>query len=109
MTALFIVRAIVPEADREAFDHWYETEHLPDAMRAFGTDRARRGWSEIDPGTHVAVYEFPTLAHARRIAANDGSPEIQALIAEFDRVWQGRVTRSREIVGVAQDLASKGN
>lgn len=109
MTALFIVRAQVPEGDRAAFDQWYETEHLPDAMQAFGTHRARRGWSDLDPGTHIAVYEFPTLEHARRIAAKDGSPEIQALIVEFDRVWQGRVTRTREIVGVAQDLGSKGN
>lgn len=104
MTALFIVRATVAKADRTAFDQWYETEHLPDAMRAFGTDRARRGWSDVDPGTHIAIYEFPSLEHARRIAANDGSPEIQKLIAEFDRVWQGRVTRSREILGIAQDL-----
>ena len=104
MTALFIVRAEVPEADRDAFDRWYEAEHLPDAMRAFGTVRARRGWSDLDIGIHIAVYEFPSLEHARRIAANDGSPQIKALIAEFDRVWQGRVTRTREIVEVAQEL-----
>ena len=108
MTALFIVRASVPAADHDAFNHWYETEHLPDAMKAFGTDRARRGWSDDDPNTHIAVYEFPTLDHARRVAANDGSAEIQALIAEFDRVWQGRVTRTREIIGVAQDLQGEG-
>lgn len=77
-------------------------------MKAFGTDRARRGWSDVDPNIHVAVYEFPTLGHARRIASNDGSTEIQALIAEFDRVWQGRVTRTREIIGVAQELRREG-
>ena len=104
MTAVFIVRAVVPEADRKAFDHWYETEHLPDAMKAFGTTAARRGWSETDPGIHIAIYEFPSLDHARRIAADDGSAQIQALIAEFDRVWQGRVTRTREIVGIEQTL-----
>ena len=103
MTALFIVRAEVGEADRAAFDRWYETEHLPDAMRAFGTDRARRGWSDADPGIHYAVYEFPALEHARRIAAQDRSPEIKALIAEFDRVWPG-VPRSREIIGISQVL-----
>ena len=107
MTAVFIVRAVVPEADRNAFDHWYETEHLPDAMNAFGTTGARRGWSETDPGIHVAIYEFPSLDHAKRIAAADGSAEIQALIAEFDRVWQGRVTRTREIVGIAQTLEAE--
>ena len=103
MTAIFIVRAEVAEADRAAFDRWYETEHLPDAMRAFGTDRARRGWGDTDPGVHYAVYEFPTLDHARRIAANDKSPEIKALIAEFERVWPD-VSRTREIIGVSQEL-----
>ena len=107
MTALFIVRAEVPQADRQAFDGWYEAEHLPDAMKAFGTTRARRGWSDLDAGIHVAVYEFPSLAHARRIATDDGSAEIQALIAEFDRIWQGRVTRTREIVAIEQILEAK--
>jgi len=35
MTAYLIVRAEVAEADRAAFDHWYEAEHLPDAKAAF--------------------------------------------------------------------------
>ena len=104
MSALFIVRAQVPEPDCAAFDTWYQTEHLPDAMAAFGTARARRGWSDLDPGTHVAVYEFDTLERARQIVGGDASDAIKALIAEFDRVWQGRVTRSRELVAVAQNL-----
>ena len=104
MTALFIVRAEVAEADRDAFDHWYETEHLPDAMAAFGTDKARRGWSELDPGVHVAVYEFDSLDKAQAVVGGDASDAIRALIAEFDRVWQGRVTRTRELLPIAQTL-----
>ena len=102
MTAYLIVRAEVAEADRDAFDRWYETEHLPDAHAAFGSLTARRGWSDVTPGVHIAIYEFPSLARANQIAA--GSPEITALIAEFDRVWQDRVLRSREVVGVKQAL-----
>jgi hypothetical protein len=35
MTALFIVRAVVADAgEREAFDRWYEQEHLPQAAAA---------------------------------------------------------------------------
>ena len=49
----------------------------------------------------MAFYEFGSLAEARRIV---GSDEIKALISEFDRVWQGCVTRSREIVGIDQSL-----
>ena len=103
MTALFIVRAEVPQADRAGFDRWYETEHLPDAMAAFGTTRARRGWSETDPGTHVAVYELDTLEQAHETVGGDASDTIRTLIAEFDRVWPN-VTRTREIVGVRQVL-----
>ena len=42
MSASFIVRAQVMDASvKEAFDRWYEDEHLPDAVKAFG---ARRAW-----------------------------------------------------------------
>jgi hypothetical protein len=101
MTAYLIVRADVGEADRQAFDRWYETEHLPDAKAAFDTLSARRGWSDVTPGVHIALYEFPNLERAREVLA---SSAIKALIAEFDRVWQGRVTRTREVVGITQVL-----
>ena len=39
--AYLAVRAEVPEADRVQFDHWYETDHLPWALRVF---KARRAW-----------------------------------------------------------------
>jgi hypothetical protein len=102
MTAYLIVRAEVPEADRAAFDAWYRDEHLPDALMAFAALSARRGWSDVSPGVHLAIYEFRDLAHAR---AKTGGSEIAALIAEFDRVWQGRVVRSREVLDVSQVLA----
>ena len=39
-SAFFVVRAIVTDAGkRAAFDRWYETEHLPDAVKAFGVAR----------------------------------------------------------------------
>ncbi len=35
-TALLMVRAeLADAADRPAFDRWYETEHLPDALKVF--------------------------------------------------------------------------
>lgn len=101
MSAYLIVRAVVADTDRTAFDHWYETEHLPDALKAFGAITARRGWSDVTPGIHIALYEFRDLDHAR---AATGGPAIAELIAEFDRVWQGRVTREREIMGISQVL-----
>ena len=39
----FVVRATVADAaKRKAFDRWFETEHLPDAAKAFGVKKARR-------------------------------------------------------------------
>lgn len=101
MTAFLIVRAEVPEADREAFDRWYENEHLPDAVKAFNCDSAERGWSDVDPGVHMAFYAFPDLACVREVASSDA---IKEMIKEFDRNWQDRVQRSREILEIKQKL-----
>ncbi len=99
MTAYLIVRAEVSESDRDAFDRWYAEEHLPDAKAAFNVTKAFRGWS--DSGAHFAFYAFPDLAAAEKAT---GSEAIAALIAEFDRVWQNRVVRTRQVVDVAQVL-----
>ena len=99
MTAYLIVRAEVSASDRDAFDRWYAEEHLPDAKAAFGVGKAFRGWA--DDGAHVAFYAFADLAAAEKATNSDA---IAALIAEFDRVWQDRVTRTRRVVDVAQVL-----
>jgi hypothetical protein len=98
----FMVRAVVADAaDRPGFDHWYETEHLPDAVAAFHARRAWRSWSRTDPSVHIAFYEFATVEEAEALG---GSPALQALVAEFDRVWHGRVTRTREVLEVAGEV-----
>lgn len=102
MAAYFIVRAIVADpGDRAAFDTWYEKEHLPDAIKAFGARSAMRGWSTIDPSLHTAWYSFGSQAEAE--AATSG-PALKALVGEFDRVWGNKVTRTRDIVPVTQVL-----
>jgi hypothetical protein len=101
-TAWLVVRAVVAEADRRDFDHWYRTEHLPDALQAFAAIRAWRGWSRSDPSVHYAHYQFASIAAAEAIG---DSPAIRKLIAEFDARWGTRVTRTREVVGVAEELA----
>ena len=103
--AVLVVRAVVPEADRGAFDVWYRDEHLPDAAAAFGADRAWRGWSAVDPGIHVAFYKFSDLRAARAIP---DSAALKRLVADFDRVWQGRVQRSREIVPCIDEYIPEG-
>lgn len=102
MPACFIVRAQVKDpADRAAFDRWYQDEHLTDARKAFNARRAYRGWSSVEPMVHCAFYEFDTLADALAIQS---LPALKELIAEFDRCWGDRVTRTRDFVEITQTL-----
>lgn len=104
MTACFIVRAQVADpALKDAFDRWYQEEHLPDALKAFNARRAWRGWSEVDASLHYAVYEFDDVAGARAIPGSDG---LKRLVAEFDRAWGDKVTRSRDIVEFRQSIGA---
>jgi hypothetical protein len=103
MSAVFIVRAqVVDPSVKDAFDKWYQDEHLPDAKKAFGAQRAWRGWSEVDASVHYAVYEFDDIAKVRALP---GSAVLKALVAEFDRAWGEKVVRSRDIVQVVQRVS----
>jgi hypothetical protein len=98
MTALFLVRAEVADPrDREAFDRWYQEEHLPQAAEVLSAVRAWRGWSDADPSIHYAFYELRDLKPVPVIL-----DELKALIADWDRVWGTRVTRAREIIDMKQ-------
>ena len=100
-----MVRAVVADpADRAAFDNWYRDEHLPDAVKAFAVDAAWRGWSDVNPSIHYAYYRFASLDRVNAIMAG---PEISALIAEFDRCWNGRVTRTRDVLVVADEITTR--
>src|SRR5438045_5926437 len=104
--AVLAVRAEVPEAERARFDHWYETDHLPWALRAFAARRAWRCWSRSDPSgssaVHVAFYEFDSVAAAEAATAPD---IIKPLVEDFDRVWGDRVLRRRAILEIVQEIA----
>lgn len=102
MSAIFIVRAQVMDASvKDAFDRWYRDEHLPDAKKAFGAQRAWRGWSAVDPSVHYAVYEFDDIAKLRALP---GSAALKSLVAEFDRAWGQKVVRTRDSVDVVQRI-----
>jgi hypothetical protein len=77
----FVVRAEVPDAaDRERFDHWYATDHLPWAIKTFEAQRGWRCWSRTDPAVHYAFYEFADVGEAQALI---GSEKIQPLVADF--------------------------
>lgn len=99
--AYLAVRAEVPEADRARFEEWYASDHLPWAMRVFEARRAWRCWSRSDPAVHVAFYEFDSVEAAQ---ATQTAEATKALVADFDRVWGGRVTRRRAVLDVVQEI-----
>ena len=97
--AYFMVRAVVEERLRQKFDHWYATDHLPWALKDFKAEKAWRFWSTADASVHYAVYQF-TDAAALEAAMR---PEIVApLRAEFDRSWPAGVTRTRDVLTLAE-------
>ena len=101
-TAHLIVRATLADpADQQKFDHWYQTEHLPDAVKIFKARRAWRSWSKTNPLVHIAFYEFSDLDQAEAI---QGSLALSVLIAEFDRAWGTRVSRTREVIEIAGEF-----
>lgn len=95
---VFIVRAEVPEADREAFEDWYENEHLDEARDLFEATGAWRGWSKVDHAVHMAFYEFESVDAAEAISSSDA---LKTLVGKFDAAWKGRVRRTREVIEVA--------
>ncbi len=101
--AFFVVRAIVSDAaKRAAFDRWYETEHLPDAAKAFGVSKAWRFWSLDDPSLHQAMYQFEDEARLNAMLKGDA---LKKLVADFNRDWP-EVKRSRETLVLAQEFAT---
>ncbi len=95
---VFVVRAEVPEGDRAAFENWYETEHLAEAIELFKATGAWRGWSKVDPAVHHAFYEFDSIAAAMAITESDA---LKLLIGKFNEAWGDRVSRTREVIEVA--------
>jgi len=103
-TAVLIIRArLINMADRPQFDSWYRTEQLPSGVRHFKAQRAWRCWSRTNPLVHLALYEFPSVEEAEAIL---DSAALAAQSAEFDRVWGTGITRTREVVEVAEELSA---
>ena len=101
--AFFVVRATVADpARRPAFDAWYSREHLPDAVKSFGAEKAWRAWSLTDPALHQATYQFADEAALDR--AMNGA-DMKRLVADFNRDWPD-VTRTREVLVLAEEYAT---
>ena len=102
MPTFFIVRATIADpAKRAAFDAWYKNEHLPDAAKSFGAEKAWRYWSLTDPALHHAMYQFADEAALDRATKGEN---ISRLVADFNRDWP-EVTRTRELLVLAEEFS----
>jgi hypothetical protein len=93
-TCLFIVRSTVDDDDREEFDKWFDTEHIPLLFKASGWRASHRyRLSRSSSGaTHVVLHlvESPQVLDSdERVAAAD-TPWTRALAA---RDWFSRTQR----------------
>jgi hypothetical protein len=101
--ALFVVRATVNDASkRAAFDAWYSREHLPDAVKSFGAEKAWRYWSLTDPALHLAMYRFADAAALDRATKGEN---MSRLVTDFNRDWPD-VTRTREVLVLAEEFGA---
>jgi hypothetical protein len=99
--AYFVVRATVSDPSRRAaFDAWYSREHLPDAVKSFGAQKAWRHWSLTDASLHQATYQFADQASLERAVNGE---DMKRLIADFNRDWPD-VTRTRELLLLAEEV-----
>ncbi len=101
--AYFMVRAVVEEPLRQEFDRWYSSHHLPMALKDFAAEKAWRFWSTADAGVHYAVYQF---ADEGKLKAAMKDAILKPLIADFDKSWPSGVTRTRDLLALAEELAA---
>lgn len=89
------VRATVTPEREADFNRWYDTEHTPDAVRAFpGCIGGARYKVVLGDGSHqyVALYAFPTAEAMDRALTG---PEIKKLLAIYDADVGAFSTRNR--------------
>lgn len=91
-----LVRSEVQEPDRQAFDTWYATDHMPKAIAFLGARKAWRYWSILNPCLHYAVYRCPAL-FIEQWTGSKQPPGFGVLASEFSASWP-HVRRQREIL-----------
>ena len=73
------------------------------ALDEFKAEKCWRFWSAVDKGVHYAVYQFPDLA---RLDAALKSQGFKGLVADFDRAWPKGVTRTRDMLELAEEKSA---
>jgi antibiotic biosynthesis monooxygenase (ABM) superfamily enzyme len=96
--ALFIVMAKVKPEQEDAFNRWYDEDHMPKALNRFPGVISGRRHKVLDGGdgyNYLAIYEFESKAKLDEAMQSDA---LKGLIKEFDAAFSG-VERKR-ITGI---------
>jgi hypothetical protein len=82
-TVLFVVKATITRDREEAFNRWYNEEHVPQFLQFKGAVSARRYKAIMGEDTfqYMAVYELQDEATFRRLM---DSEHMKQLRAEYD-------------------------
>lgn len=100
-TAFVLIRSVVANPDdRAAFDRWYETDHFPLVFsKVAEVTEGWRFWSRSDSSVHYSLGGFSTMSELQRAVSSEGFKHI---VADYDRAWGPRVTRTRDVVEKVQ-------
>ena len=81
---LFMVRATIAKEHEEAFNRWYNHEHVPQVLRYNGavSGRRYRRVSGEDRYEYMALYEFASEQVLQEFLRSDA---LKALRAEYDK------------------------
>ena len=103
-SAFVLVRSVVANPDdRKPFDHWYHTDHIPLVFsKIANVNQAWRFWSKSDPAVHYSLSEFSNIGEFQAAASSEGFKHI---VADYDRAWGERVTRTRDILEKVQHFS----
>ncbi len=91
---VFIVMAKVKPEQEEAFNRWYDEDHMPKALNRFPGVISGHRYKILDGGdgyNYMALYEFVS---PEKLTETMKSDALQGLIQEFNAAF-GEVTRKR--------------
>ena len=93
-TVLFIVKATITKDKEEAFNRWYNEEHIPQFLQFKGAVSARRYKAIVgeDKYQYMAVYELKDEATFRRLMESD---HMKTLKADYDAKFGSVSERAR--------------
>jgi hypothetical protein len=104
-----------PEGEREAFEEWYDADHIAARMSIPGFTRARRYWETSQSGevsdNHLAVYELDSQTvdtePYRRLKANPGArtEDFLARVTGFTRFTADKISDAGASGAIGQYLS----